>query len=884
MKIMFKKRYIVYYAMLVLFILIGSVVLLYHTEYGYDRVRNNLRKIPIIGNSLDTTFVEIVDELDINKKIKQTNLPDSKYVNLVLSGSDLKNLQKSIKKFQNYGFILDEENKWRKAKELVNRKELKIKYKLHGTSISSAKNNNPDLWGALKISIGIESYDPISGGSVSYKIKYPKKKGTYKELKRSYILKSSKDSFNLSKIALNKIASSEGLISPYGKVVILRINGSEIAPYYMVENYNSKEWFERNYNLTNYTILKSNDDWDHAGRGHASRTDLLVQDKEVGGSSEEHPIALGALSILFKAINNNDIDTIKNLIDLKYTAKFMAILSVVNNLHTITGDQLRYIYDHSTGQFKFMHKLENFTYRATGGVADFNANLFKRPAAQTVGAKTYDLFKLLITDPEFRELRDTELLHIVNKRNKNLKIADKVFDENISTLFSSNLPLEPIYADFRNFKKTFNNNLDFAKKYLKYNKIYITVYESDRGNKLSIINDSYNSVTLKKVHYLNNGSIEHNEIINSNILNEHLDIKHSEQTMIIKKGDIEKLIFINNITGEVIKQKHIYINYAQDINIGVIDNAINVLDKNEIKYIFNKNDKSFIIEKGLYQLNADLLFPKGYSLTFKPGVVLELGGGVSILIKGEVFASGTKSFPIVITNKDKNKPFGVFAILGDSIKNNSVFISHMDISGGSSALISGVSFSGQMSIHNSNVLIKNMKASGSVSDDGVNIKNSTVEIHDSHIFNNFADQIDLDFCTGRVVNNSFSVDKKLVSGLAITTTDGLDISGGRIEVVNNYFTNFSDKAISVGENSTVFIDKNNISSSNIGVAIKDGSVAFMGPNVFHKNENNISVYIKKKFYRPPQVYSSVVNSKKRQYVQYENLKSNFNDYKIAQYE
>lgn len=873
---MFKKI-----AILALLILPISLIVLYHTDYGYQRVRNNLTKIPIVGKYIDTTFVEIVDELDFSKKLKQVSQPD-KYVNLFLSGSDLKDLETDIKIFQNSGFIKDEENTWRKAKELVNGRKIKIKYKTHGTSISSTKNSQPNLWGFIKSLIGIDDYSPISSGGVSFKIKYPKSE-PYKDYMRSYILKSHKDSFNLSKIALNKIASNIGLIAPYGEVVILKINGSEISPYYKIENYNSKEWFERTHNLTNYTSIKSNDDWDHAGPArHASRTDLFIQDKEVNGSSARHDVALGALDNLFGAIKNNDVNKIKDFIDLEYTAKFMSMLAIVNNLHTITGDQIRYIYDHSNGKFRFLHKLENFTYRVTGSVADFNPNLFKSPAAQNEDSKTYKLFKLLIADPEFRRLRDNELLKLVQRREELSEIAENVFDENLNTLFSSQLPLEPIYADIRNFRKTFDNNLNLAKKYLEYSKVYVTIMGTRKNNILRIINDSYNPIVLDEVYYSEKTSVKYNELIPSNELDENFNMVHLENTLTVSPGDINKLSFKNSITNEIIDKKHVYLNFAVEVGLGKINNALYVLDSNNINYRFDKKNRDIVIENGSYKLKNTLVIPKPYSLVIKPGVRLELDENISILVKGGLLSEGTKSLPIVIVGKDKTKPFGVFAVLGPSANINHVAISHMEISGGRSALIDGVSFSGQMSIHNSSVVIKNINVSGSSSDDGINIKNSVVEISNSNFFDNSADQIDLDFCTGKVFDNFFSVQEKEVLDPVITT-DGLDISGGKVRIVGNTFRNFSDKAISVGENSVIFLDKNNISKSNIGVAVKDGSVAFVGFNYFDENENNVSLYIKKKFYRKPKVYYSDVNNEDP-YMHYKNLMSNFNIYKTVPYE
>jgi hypothetical protein len=145
----------------------------------------------------------------------------------------------------------------------------------------------------------------------------------------------------------------------------------------------------------------------------------------------------------------------------------------------------------------------------------------------------------------------------------------------------------------------------------------------------------------------------------------------------------------------------------------------------------------------------------------------------------------------------------------------------------------------------------------SQSDDGINIKYSKVNITNSIFSNNNGDQIDLDYCVGVVSHNVFyydMLDKHITDELV--STDGLDISGTVLRASDNSFKNFSDKGISVGEQSVIFIDRNNLNNNKSGVSIKDGSTAFLGNNVFEYNKADISAYIKKPFYSMPTIYAA----------------------------
>ena len=131
-------------------------------------------------------------------------------------------------------------------------------------------------------------------------------------------------------------------------MVALKINDIDIGMYMLVEHH-SKEWFEKFHRMTNYSLFKSNDDWDRkentGGTAHLSSSDNLVNNKEIKGSSLDHATNLAALKLLLEAIQKKDIGTLKQLIDLDYAAKFVALNILANNAHHVSGDNFKYLYD-----------------------------------------------------------------------------------------------------------------------------------------------------------------------------------------------------------------------------------------------------------------------------------------------------------------------------------------------------------------------------------------------------------------------------------------------------------------------------------------------------------------------------------------------------------
>jgi len=234
----------------------------------------------------------------------------------------------------------------------------------------------------------------------------------------------------------------------------------------------------------------------------------------------------------------------------------------------------------------------------------------------------------------------------------------------------------------------------------------------------------------------------------------------------------------------------------------------------------------------------------------EPGVELALASDVSILIRGSLMAQGTEDNKIIVKSLDPEKPFGTFSIYPKN-KNSIVKLTNFEINGGSEAVLDGVYFSGQISIHSAKVFIDNSSFLNSKSDDGINIKFSEVEIKNSKFMNNIGDQIDLDYCKGVFINNKLIFEK--YEKLKNIETDGLDISGTDIEIKENIFENFSDKGISVGEKSYPLISMNTFNNNNIALAIKDSSIAKVEYNIFNNNNEDISLYIKKNFYGAPKL-------------------------------
>ena len=833
-----------------LFVLFIAFTLAYHNNFFYSQ----LKKLPYPLNPyLIQLADDTVNEFNFFRIIKQESLPQDDYIDLIMSGDDLRHISDSMKLFIDEGYIRDQSNLWRKAKIIINGEKEKIKYKFHGTSVSPLNGEISYLFSLVMKKFGF--IDTLSGptinsGRFSLKVKHKKESGYY-NLMRRYNLISHHDDAEISTIVINKIASKLGLMAPHGRMTILRINGAEIGAYMLVEAHN-KEWFEREHQLTNYTIFKSNDDWDRkGGHPHASDTDLYIGNKKINTISQDSSVAVGSLELLLKSIRNNDVDQIKKMLDMDYMAKYMALLSITNTNHPISGDNLRYIYNHATGRFKMLFRIEGSVHKNSQKIDKFNHSLFISPYENL---ETHKLFKLLLTDSSFLIKRDKELYKIIQNNKEWEALADEAFSKNIKVLLASNEPMRPIKFKIKQFKSIFANNIEKARQYLDYSKIFITKYTDINGKQsLRILNDFTHPIMLKGISKVSDLDKEINIILNPAQIDIKQQTVYEEQVIDNNAGDVSRLVFENAITRSGILPRHVYFNDAIVRPSFSKDQSLQTLNDNNVKYKVNYKDKVITLQSGQHRINNNIILPYGFNLVLQAGTQLLFNKDISFLVRGGLNINGTKSQPVIVSRLQNEAAFGVFAVAGENILNTEVNIDYLEFGGGGEAIVNGSLFTGQMSIHNANVVIKNSIFENSISDDGVNIKYSKVDISDSKFINNFGDQIDLDYCQATIVNNIFSykVEDRVKE---ISSTDGLDISGSKVQAIGNTFSNLSDKGISVGEISNIMISDNIFKHNNLAIAVKDGSKAFIDKNQFNNNNIDISMYIKKKIYKNPSLY------------------------------
>ena len=543
--------------------------------------------------------------------------------------------------------------------------------------------------------------------------------------------------------------------------------------------------------------------------------------------------------ILMDAVKNKNINKVKQLIDINEFAKFSAIERFYGTNHSSAGDNLRYLYNFSKGTFRLILRVEGGAVKRKNLI---DISMFDDQSIEHYPSNV--ILKLLYSDRQFLTKRRSYLNYLITQ-NLTLENTIKTSMENLKKWSKRTLADITKKINESNVSRNhLDSNISFIKKYLSSHKFYIS--HLVKGQTIEILNESTFNILVTGVQDCNNKiyQLENQEIVRPNF--------YKKEWLVPKKITVpENLKCLSNVFLKNKNTKILSTNIFINSRIDPLDTEIKF---SRFRKLFKQNvyykDNNWFINKGDYTINNTIILPYGINLILNPGVKINLASNVGFLIRGNLNAVSDNEV-IEIKPKDKNEPFSSFAVLGSTSIPSKVNLKNFIISGGNEGIINGVYFSGQMSIHNADVLITQSEFLNSSSDDGLNIKYSNVEVNDSKFMHNMGDAFDCDFCKGFIKMNIFKgleSDQTIVDG-----TDGLDLSGSKVLVEKNKFLGFSDKALSIGERSRVDVNNNVIKSSNIGIAVKDASIAYLKNNTFELNKENTTQYIKKRMYSAPKI-------------------------------
>jgi len=518
----------------ILILVISSV--LYHNRsfYNFFYTKINPSISELVGKNILFGINRVVHSVDIVGKVKElsNSLDEDDFIDLQIEKKEVKFLKKLLK-------TRPVKKKWVDINLVFNDIKIPAKLKYHGSSDAQ-----------------------YNGAKYSYTVEIESGHENLSLFKRFKLIKGEEADPTL--ISINKIANSLGLISAYGKMKILRINGDEIGDYYYVEDIKN-DFLSREYQIKNYSTISQISDWSRKeyinGNGHNSDQDLKVIHIEKKLDSL-HPYAIYRYRKMCAYILNNNIDSLKTMIDVEYMAKYLTVACLFNDVHFMTGDNLKFIYNFKNSKFYPIFRAESGGFPIDVefpiNYVNFDKFLFNSRGLSYSNSQTAKYFKLLLSDNEFRNLRNQELYKLIKFKDSLIKEIYNTYDINRIVMLHSGRSRRAFSYQKKQQIEILEATLDIANKYLNYCHIYGTydIFTKD----VEILTDAFSSIKILK-----KDSLIANHVNGIN-LNKDLEFNYNYEKYNIQSFSKEDFIFINNITKDTIKD-HVYFNFMNSSSL-----------------------------------------------------------------------------------------------------------------------------------------------------------------------------------------------------------------------------------------------------------------------------------------------------------------------------
>ncbi|MCA8955709.1 MAG: hypothetical protein KDC87_06535 [Planctomycetes bacterium] len=239
---------------------------------------------------------------------------------------------------------------------------------------------------------------------------------------------------------------------------------------------------------------------------------------------------------------------------------------------------------------------------------------------------------------------------------------------------------------------------------------------------------------------------------------------------------------------------------------------------------------------GRIQIDRPLVLPSGAALTVAAGTTLAFADGALILCRGALHMTGTAQDPIRL-HPTGERWRGV-AVLGSGAKCS---WSHVQVERTGGLRLGEWQTTGSVMFYECDVQLRDCSIRDNHSEDALNLVRSTFALERVDVIRTTSDAIDMDFCRGVVRGGT----------IRDAAGDGIDVSGTTIEVDGTAFDGVKDKALSVGEQSTMKVRSVTVRRAGTGVASKDGSKTELRQSTFEEIVHvALMAYVKKPEFGP----------------------------------
>ena len=488
-------------------------------------------------------------------------------------------------------------------------------------------------------------------------------------------------------------------------------------------------------------------------------------------------------------------------LDIKAIIKYIAMLEMVGSVHIDETHNGKYYFNPISG------KISPIAWDTVAYFWKNNKELDLAPNS---------LFRVLLANPEYRELKDKYLWQAINNEmsEKNLHslidyqtsiLKDDVLafplklhanDKGIRHL--SNRDWQNAIQDLKNVIKERHN---LIKTTLKKNNTRFNIIKSETNNRyyLAVEVASASGATLEKIDIslADNNEAKKLEVIRLGL--EDIEIPFNP-IRFVRRVNVRKNKAVFKLNDPLyskrrmeprkkpvlVPAKYLYeLKFDQDPK-QILDFKIilkNSITKESFNAAFDKTldvpnqykplsvwwspdffaDNRTVTWEGDVVVNDDLEINKYDTLVIKEGANIKLAKGVSVLINGgKLIAQGSVENPVTFSALNENERWGVLA----GINNAKINLKYVNFKGGTNKNYNFVKFEEPLSIHYSELKVENC-----IFNFAISLKYSDGQITNSEFFSYFKNPIVSNSSTLSLSNNKYNIlTPKLSTKIAAKTT------------------------------------------------------------------------------------------------------------------
>lgn len=624
-----------------------------------------------------------------------------------------------------------------------------------------------------------------------------------------------------------KLMKKEGIISPRHEYIKLFVNGEYFGIRHIEEN-PSKELIESNERRLG-PLFSLNDE---IGRWY-NDSSFNLHEKKFWGSNKNN-IAIEARTILEKSKNEQTV--FDEYFDYNLWAKYFAIIDALKLWHGSMPKSVKYFMNPTTGKIEpvFFDGHTNTTR-----ILD-NYNFYRLLDDPKTQDKFYCEYlcddKYIFYKRFFGTYENPNIIFYEKYINHLIKLTSKNYQEEILKPIWENLSTERsrIYRDFWRIDRINHPGImpyiapwEEIKKSL--NNTHMELIASNQFEPEIIIDNRY-----KKPIFLRNNLSKIPQIANLKCLT-----NNKKYTYILPKGKLvkinskynsecpigEQLISINKLTSRYSNIKKGYLTFQESSN-----------NKEKID---NNNYEDLIFDKEYYEIKSPLIVNRKNISILKNTKICLKDQGYIYFKNSIVKIMGAEESPVIIDNCDNNDQFN----RGIIIENSNVSIKNLELKKLNSPNINLRLLDGGLNFINSDIEINELSSNYSIAEDAINIINSKLNANKINIYNTKSDAFDSDF-------SEFSIKELNCKAIG---NDCLDTSFSKGKIIEMDSKKINDKAISIGEKSSIYIDNVSIVDSEIGIVSKDLSKLKINNYEFTNVKLPIVSFIKKEEFGIPEI-------------------------------